>query len=229
MSGEIAQRPTAEVEPVPSTAGATSTPNGERVRGRGAAVLPFAWAKQNLFASWWSTVVTLGLGAVILLCGVRLFEWAVLNAVWSVPYNAEGRPVTDACQSARGVGACWAVVADKYRLILFGRYPYPEQWRPALCVLLFLGLYAVSAMRRFWRRELGLIWVGTLAVIGLLMWGGVPGLPFVAEDSWGGLPLTLILATFGLAFSFPLAVLVARAGVRPSCRPCGCFACCMSN
>jgi len=46
-------------------------------------------------------------------------------------------------------------------------------------------------------------------VIAVLMWGGVLGLPFVAEDQWGGLPITLILATFGLAFAFPLSVLVA--------------------
>ena len=64
-------------------------------------------------------------------------------------------------------------------------------------------------MRRFWRKELALIWIGTLAVIGVLMWGGVLGLPLVPEDEWGGLPITLILATFGLAFAFPLAVLVA--------------------
>jgi general L-amino acid transport system permease protein len=31
----------------------------------------------------------------------------------------------------------------------------------------------------------------------------------VSEDNWGGLPITLILATFGLAFAFPLAILVA--------------------
>jgi general L-amino acid transport system permease protein len=41
------------------------------------------------------------------------------------------------------------------------------------------------------------------------MWGGVLGLSPVSEDYWGGLPLTLILATFGLAFAFPLAILVA--------------------
>jgi general L-amino acid transport system permease protein len=41
------------------------------------------------------------------------------------------------------------------------------------------------------------------------MWGGILGLSFVPQDQWGGLPLTLILATFGLAFAFPLAVAVA--------------------
>jgi general L-amino acid transport system permease protein len=41
------------------------------------------------------------------------------------------------------------------------------------------------------------------------MWGGVLGLSFVPQERWGGLAVTLILATFGLAFGFPLGVLVA--------------------
>jgi general L-amino acid transport system permease protein len=170
---------------------------------------PWAWARANLFGSWWSTAITLALGYLILRVVFGLVEWGLVHAIWSVPYSDTGVPDTGVCQEAKGIGACWAVIADKYRLILFGRYPYDEQWRPAVVVLLFIGLYAVSAMRRFWRKELILIWIGTLTVIGVLMFGGIPGLPLVTEDFWGGLPLTLILATFGLAFAFPLAVLVA--------------------
>jgi general L-amino acid transport system permease protein len=125
-----------------------------------------------------------------------------------VPYR-NGIADTTVCQNAKGIGACWAVLTDKYRLILFGRYPYDEQWRPAIVVVLFIGLYVVSAMRRFWRKELALIWAVTLGVVGILMWGGVFGMPLVTEDYWGGLPITLILATFGAAFSFPLAIFVA--------------------
>jgi general L-amino acid transport system permease protein len=191
----------ASVDPVAIAAARERPPSG--VAG------PWAWARANLFGSWWSTAVTLVLGYLILRFAISFISWAVLHAVWSVPYGAEGRPDNAACQNAKGIGACWAVIADKYRLILFGRYPYEEQWRPAICVVLFIGLYVVSAMRRFWRKELALIWVGTLVVIGVLMWGGVLGLPLVTEDFWGGLPLTLILATFGLAFAFPLAILVA--------------------
>ena len=64
-------------------------------------------------------------------------------------------------------------------------------------------------MRRFWRKELFGIWIGTLAAIFVLMWGGVLGLRFVPEQEWGGLPITLLLATFGLAAAFPLSVFVA--------------------
>jgi general L-amino acid transport system permease protein len=184
-------------------------PTPAREQLKVAALGPWAWLRTNLLGSWWSTAVTLVLGYVIVRVVFSLFEWGFVHAVWTVPYGPTGIADTSVCQNAKGVGACWAVLADKYRLILFGRYPYDEQWRPAVVVLLFIGLYVVTGMRRFWRKELALIWIGTLTLVGILMWGGVFGLPEVTEDYWGGLPITLILATFGLAFAFPLAVLVA--------------------
>ena len=140
---------------------------------------PWAWAKANLFGSWLSTAVTLVLG--YLFCALPWSFYA--HGLSCTPSGAcrtmpQGTPDNTACQNAKGIGACWAVIADKYRLILFGRYPYDEQWRPAICVVLFIGLYVVSAMRRFWRKELALVWIATLAVIGVLMWGGVFGLPW---------------------------------------------------
>jgi general L-amino acid transport system permease protein len=41
------------------------------------------------------------------------------------------------------------------------------------------------------------------------MWGGVLGLPYVENERWGGLMLTLLLATFGIAFAFPISILLA--------------------
>ena len=192
-----------------ATVTAEHIPTEARDRPPAGLVGPWAWLRSNLLASWWSTAITLVLGYVIVRVGFSLVEWGVVHAVWSVPYGPTGMADTSACQNAKGVGACWAVLTEKYRLILFGRYPYDQQWRPAIVVLLFIGLFVVSGLRRFWRRELVLIWIGTLAAVGVLMWGGVFGLSLVTEDYWGGLPITLILATFGLAFSFPLAVLVA--------------------
>ena len=180
-----------------------------RERPPAGSVGPVAWLRANLFGSWWSTAITLALGYLILRWGVAVVDWAVVNAIWSVPGSAEGQPDATICRTAEPAGACWAVIGEKARFILFGRFPYAEQWRPALCVVLFLALFAVSSRRRFWRRELLLVWTAALGAIGVLMWGGVLGLDYVAEDLWGGLPITLILATFGLAFAFPLAVLVA--------------------
>jgi general L-amino acid transport system permease protein len=163
-----------------------------------------AWLRANLFSSWLNSAVTLVVAYFIIRWAFGFVEWGIVNAVWSVPNNQ-----TQACRDMRGIGACWAVITEKHRFILFGTYPYEEHWRPALCVLLFVGLYIVSAMRRFWRKELALVWVGVLTLIGVLMWGGILGLPYVPQERWGGLVITLILATFGLAFAFPLAILVA--------------------
>jgi general L-amino acid transport system permease protein len=162
------------------------------------------WARTNLFSGWLSTAVTLVLAYFIIRWSISFIDWAFVNAIWSVP-NSQ----TQVCRELAGTGACWAVITEKHRFILFGTYPYEEHWRPALCVLLFVGLYIVSAMRRFWRPVLGLIWVVVLTLIGVLLWGGVFGLSYVPQERWGGLVITLLLATFGLAFAFPLAIVVA--------------------
>ncbi len=177
---------------------------------------PWAWMRANLFGSWISTAVTLALIYLIIRWAIGFVDWAFLNAIWWLP--GMEAPITadtirnidtSACRQLQGTGACWAVAVEKYRFILFGLYPYFEQWRPAICIGLFIFLYAVSMMRRFWRWELAVVWLVTLAAIGVLMWGGVFGLSYVPQEKWGGLAITLILATFGLAFAFPLAVLVA--------------------
>ena len=204
----MAEMATTNIDPVPATAGNAATPAPTRDRPPAAVHGPVAWLRQNLFGSWLSSLATIVFGLIILYWAYGILEWGVIHAVWTVPEGATG-PDTAACQAAKGVGACWAVVGEKWRFILFARYPFDQQWRAGLVIVLFIGLYAVSAMRRFWRKELLLIWLATLVVIGILMWGGVLGLRFVPQDEWGGLPLTLILATFGLAFAFPLAVLVA--------------------
>jgi general L-amino acid transport system permease protein len=162
------------------------------------------WLRANLFSSWINSAVTLLLLYFVVRWAIVFVEWGILNAVWSVPDNQ-----TLACRDLKGTGACWAVIAEKHRFILFGTYPFEEHWRPAICVLLFIGLYVVSAMRRFWRKELAVVWAAVLTLIGVLMWGGVFGLSYVPQERWGGLPITLILATFGLAFAFPLSILVA--------------------
>ncbi|MBR0643198.1 amino acid ABC transporter permease [Plastoroseomonas hellenica] len=165
---------------------------------------PIAWMRANLFSGWISTAVTLALAYLIARWVIGFVDWAFINAIWSVPNNQ-----TQACRDLRGTGACWAVVTEKHRFILFGTYPYEQHWRPALVCVLFVGLYIVSAMRRFWRKELALVWILALTAIGILMWGGILGMPYVPQERWGGLPITLILSTFGLAFAFPLAILVA--------------------
>jgi len=167
------------------------------------------WVRANLFSSWLNSLVTIALAYFIVKYAIGFVDWAFVHAIWSVPNDAAGRPDTSSCRDNKGLGACWAVINEKHRFMLFGTYPYEQHWRPAVVCVLFVGLYIVSALRSFWRWELALIWAAVLTVIAVLMWGGVLGMPYVPQERWGGLPITLILATFGLAFAFPLAILVA--------------------
>jgi general L-amino acid transport system permease protein len=143
--------------------------------------------------------LTIVLAVLIAAALVPFAQWAFVDAAW--------RPDPAACRAAHG--ACWGFVAEKYRFILFGTYPFEEQWRPALATLLLIALWLASALRRFRRPSLGVLWAGGLGIIGVLMWGGAFGLPYVENERWGGLILTLLLATFGLAAAFPLSILLA--------------------
>ncbi len=131
MSGNMqAGTNPAVVDPVPSLAGApTPVPAARAVPVRTAGG-PVGWARTNLFGSWGSTLVTLLLGAVALRLLYSAVMWGLVRAVWTVPYGANGTADTSVCRALDGTGACWAVIRDKWRFILFGRYPYDQQWRP---------------------------------------------------------------------------------------------------
>ena len=162
---------------------------------------PVAWARRNLFADWRSTTTTLFIAALAVWLLPDLWRWLVTGAVF--------QPDADACQAARGIGACWGVVTEKYRVILFGRYPYEEQWRPLVATLFVVGGLIISCIRFFWKRWLVAVWFAILAVFFVLMGGGWFGLSEVRTDTWGGLPLTVMLAVISLFLAFPLAVVVA--------------------
>lgn len=159
-----------------------------------------ARVRANLFADWMSTIATIAMVALAIYVVPAFIEWAIVKAVF--------RPDANACQAARGEGACWGVIAEKWRFIIFGRYPFEEQWRPEIATLLLLGLVVMSCIRAFWKWWLGVLWLVVIPVFFWLMAGGF-GLPKTPTDLWGGLPLTVMLATFSIVFAFPLSILVA--------------------
>jgi general L-amino acid transport system permease protein len=88
-----------------------------------------------------------------------------------------------ACHAANHAGACWGVVAEKYRIILFGRYPYEEQWRPLLATALLLLVIVASGRRLLARRALIAAWALALPAFFILMGGGRFGLSPSAATS----------------------------------------------
>jgi general L-amino acid transport system permease protein len=157
------------------------------------------WLRENLFSGWVNSLFTVLLIYLLWKTIPPIIDWAFLDAVW--------RADPKACRETEG--ACWGLITEKHRFILFGTYPYEQHWRPGLASVLLVGLWAFSAIRRFWKWWLALVWFFGLSIIGILMWGGVLGLPYVENERWGGLILTLLLATFGVAIAFPLSILLA--------------------
>lgn len=160
------------------------------------------WVRRNLFGDWKSGTTTVALVGLALYLLPGMSQWGLFQAVFVTD--------ADACQAARGSGACWGVIAEKWRLIIFGRYPFEEQWRPEVATALMVAALVASCIRWFWRTWLLIgLWGVVLAAFFALMGGGVAGLSPVRTDLWGGLPLTVMLATLSIFLAFPLSVLVA--------------------
>jgi general L-amino acid transport system permease protein len=158
-----------------------------------------------MFQTRANAIATAVLGGGLVYFAFRFVSWAVVHAVWTLPDGASSA----VCRAARGRGACWAVVHERFRFILFGTYPFDEQWRPALVCLMFIWLYVVSARRAWWKPALLGVWIAVPTGAVVLLRGGFLGLADVPAERWGGLPLTFVLSTVGFAAAIPLAVALA--------------------
>ncbi len=160
---------------------------------------PIGWMKSNLFNSPMNSLLT----ALILYALYKiippLFRWMFIGSVWSTSGQA--------CNQASG--ACWSVVTHNFRFIIFGFYPYNQQWRPTVAIGLLFILIFVSHYRRFWSKALLVFWLVGIVIMGVILRGGVFGLPIVETTKWSGIILTLMLALFGLTAAYPLGVLLA--------------------
>jgi len=158
------------------------------------------WIHANLFSSVFNTIMTLFAVWAIFVTIPEFIQWAFFESVW---YTND--PM--ACREA--TGACWAVIAEKHRVMLFGTFPYDEHWRGVLAIAIIIGMSVISAFQRFWSYKLFYAWLVAITVVLILMLGGVFGLTPTGTHQWGGLPLTLILFVGTIAGGLPISVLLA--------------------
>jgi len=173
-----------------------ATPPPMRVHG----VWP--WMRKNLFGSIPDTVLTI-VGIVIALwVAIPFIQWTLINATWSGD--------REAC-AANTIGACWAFVKANFGQFIYGRYPDPERWRVnVFFVMMAAGIIPLaipSAPYKGW--NLLYIYVIFPIVSGVLLIGGILGLPPVETPVFGGLFLTLLVSYVGMAMSLPLGILLA--------------------
>lgn len=164
---------------------------------------PVVWLRKHFFATWYDTMFSLVFAVLIYLALKAFISWAFVDAIWRVENK-------DLC--TYDAGACWAVIESRGRLILFGLYPYEEQWRSTLACLAVIVTIALSCLPSFWSiRRLPILWVAGFTTFVLLMRGGFAGLELVTSEQWGGLSLTIFIFSGVFVIGMPLAVLFALA------------------
>ena len=159
--------------------------------------------KGRYFSTRRDTIVSLVFAAIAIWLGWSLVSWALVNATF-------GAGQGDVCRENMHGGACWSVVSARWRIVLFGLYPFEEQWRSGLACAIMVIVAILSCVPWFWSpRRLPVLWVAGFAAFYILMRGGLFGLPEVTEQNWGGLALTVFIFAAVVLLGMPLAIVFA--------------------
>jgi general L-amino acid transport system permease protein len=168
------------------------------------------WLRTNLFSSPANIVLTLVCVLFIVWAVPPLLRFFLIDAVWS-------GTDPDACLASPAQpqpGACWAFVRVWYSYFVYGFYPIGQRWRVDLFFLALafgvVWLLRLSAPRR----DIGaLYFFVVLPVLSFVLLHGAPwiGLRVVPTALWGGILVTVVVATIGMVASLPLGILLALA------------------
>jgi general L-amino acid transport system permease protein len=166
------------------------------------------WLRANLFSTPLNTVLTILAALMLLWIIPPTIQFLLIDAVWT----GSDREACLVTPERPVVGACWAFVGERFNFFIYGFYPISERWR----VDIFFALLAVGI---FWmlnlkapRRDLGAIYFFiVLPVVSFILLRGSPlfGLAVVDTANWGGVLVTIVVATVGIVFSLPIGVLLA--------------------
>ncbi len=148
------------------------------------------WVRANLFSSPGNIALTIICAALIVWIVPPLLRFFLFDAVWS---GADREACLPSAQNPEP-GACWAFIRAWSSYFTYGFYPLGERWR----VDLFFFLLAIYFFI-------------VLPLLSYVLLSGVPiiGLPDVPTSLWGGILVTIVVATVGIVASLPLGILLA--------------------
>ncbi|MEJ0016685.1 MAG: amino acid ABC transporter permease [Acetobacteraceae bacterium] len=154
---------------------------------------------KSLFSTKLNALLTLVMLGLIYLTVPPFLNWALANATWDGLSRKACAPD----------GACWAFVKARFALFFYGRYPPPERWRVDLVLLLLVILAAGALYARRRGVFIALLLLALPPVGGVLLVGGIFGLPYVDTGDWGGLMLNVVLTYVAVVGALPLGILLA--------------------
>ena len=196
---------------------------------------PLTWLRGNLFNTWYNSILTLVSLVFIYAVLKGAFTWILYAADWDViPANLNlfmtGMYPSEetwrvwavvymvACLAGISAGI-WGGLILRFALISAGTSLFLAVMPfDAIARELLLGAAIVVSVSVFlgrgktgWRKQILWGWVLSFPLTILILRGfGEAGvLPAVMTTRWGGLLLTLILASVSIAVSFPLGILLA--------------------
>jgi len=168
----------------------------------------FGWLREHLLSSPANIALTLICILLIVWVVTPLVRFFLVDAVWS----GSDRDACLASSAQPNPGACWAFVRVWFSYFVYGFYPLAERWR----VDLFLLALALGMVWLAWlsapRRDIGaLYFFVVLPVLSFILLHGAPliGLAVVPTSLWGGILVTVVVATIGMVFSLPLGIFLA--------------------
>jgi general L-amino acid transport system permease protein len=193
----------------------TSIPKAAFVRGEMIAPAPpprataslFGLIRAHLFNSIGNATLTvLGVVALVALAWPTA-RFLLIDAVWRGSERTDCLPET----VGHAVGACWPFIAAKFDQFMYGFYPADQRWRVGLVYGLAAVLLAPLLVPRLPYKGLNAVLFFAVfpIVAGVLLLGGLPGLPEVETRLWGGFMVTLVISFTGIVASLPLGILLA--------------------
>src|SRR5579885_338258 len=166
------------------------------------------WLRANLLSTPFNVVLTVLVALLLIWLIPELIKFLFVDAVW----RGTDR---DACREVvqhREIGACWPFIWERLPYFIYGSYPIPERWR----VDLFFAMLAFGVAWLLWldapRRDLGSFYFFVvLPVCSFILLHGFAtiGLPVVDTVLWGGVLVTIVVASVGIVVSLPLGILLA--------------------
>ena len=159
----------------------------------------FKTIRDNLFATWYDSAVTILIIYLLLSYLPMAFDWLFFSADFFVDKRSQ-------CTSG---GACWGVITARFSQYFYGFYSSELYWRPNLAFLLLLVAFAPVLYSKFLYRKYLLMFSVIYPFIAFWLLLGGFGLVPVESEKIGGLLLTVTLGVTGIVLSLPIGILLA--------------------
>jgi general L-amino acid transport system permease protein len=166
------------------------------------------WLRANLFSSPLNTVLTILVVVALAYTIPPLIKFLLIDAVWT---GADREACLPSAQYPE-IGACWAFVHERLPFFIYGSYPLDQRWRVDLFFVLLACGIAWLAWLSAPRRDLAALYLFIVVpIVSFFLLYGFPAIGLTRVDTalWGGVLVTIVVASVGIVASLPIGIVLA--------------------